>query len=221
MNEELISEPKDRPTGSPGAAPAKGPRLARVKVRRHDPSTGDAAFYEEFDGVPFEDRSVLEVLHYIYRQRDPSLAYRHICTKGYCSSCMLVVNGVPVLACQYPAQPEMIIEPHPKFPVVRDLVVDLEQDSDGGWKGIEPARGSATSPLSASGPRTGGHQAQINLDKCVHCRDCMAVCPAAVYSFFKKKVQVIDGDSCLGPSCNMCVDTCWKMAISMVPRSQL
>lgn len=189
--------------------------LARVRVRRHDPSTGVQPFYDEFDGVPFEDRSVLEVLHAIYEERDPSLAYRHVCTKGFCGSCQMVVNGVPVLACQSPAQAEMTIEPHPKFPVVRDLVVDLERDTDAGVRGSKPPT-LATAPASSERPPAlVGPRAQIDPEKCVHCQDCVAACPVGVHRFVDKRVQAVDRASCLGPSCNMCVDTCWKMAIFM------
>ncbi len=196
---------------------SSGEGLAHVKVRRYDPTAGGQPSYDEFDGIPFADRSVLDVLHSIYQERDPSLAYRHVCTKGFCGSCMLVVNGLPVLACQYPALADMTIEPHPKFPVIRDLVVGLGLDVAEGRKDAvivgDAAAGSSAEAVSAVGSR-----ADIDPKACVHCQDCVAVCPVGVYSFVSKRVKVIDPDSCLGPSCNMCVDTCWKMAIKMVPR---
>ena len=190
--------------------------LARVRVRRHDPSSGVQPFYDEFQGVPYEDRSVLEGLHSIYEQQDPSLAFRHVCTKGFCGSCQMVVNGVPVLACQSPALVEMTIEPHPKFPVVRDLVVDLWEDSGSEVNGSKPPSPPTAPVASATAPALVGPRAQIDPEKCVHCQDCVAVCPVGVHRFLNKRVQSVDRASCLGPSCNMCVDTCWKMAIYMM-----
>ncbi|MDO8690012.1 MAG: 2Fe-2S iron-sulfur cluster-binding protein [Dehalococcoidia bacterium] len=190
--------------------------LARVRVRRHDPSSGAQPFFDEFDGVPFEDRSVLEVLHAIYQERDPSLAYRHVCTKGFCGSCQMVVNGVPVLACQSPAQAEMTIEPHPRFPVVRDLVVDRGWETDAGVRASHPPAPVISPASTERAPTLTGPRAQIDPDKCVHCQDCVSVCPVGVHRFVDKRVQAIDRASCLGPSCNMCVDTCWKMAIYMM-----
>ncbi len=56
---------------------------------------------------------------------------------------------------------------------------------------------------------------EIDPKKCVHCQDCIGVCPIGVYRFLNKRVQVVDAKSCLGTSCQMCADTCWRMAISV------
>jgi succinate dehydrogenase/fumarate reductase-like Fe-S protein len=34
---------------------------------------------------------------------------------------------VPVFSCHEPATEKMVIKPHPKFTVIRDLVVDFEK----------------------------------------------------------------------------------------------
>lgn len=56
---------------------------------------------------------------------------------------------------------------------------------------------------------------EIDLKKCVHCQDCVAICPVGVYRFLDKRVLVVDARSCLGPSCQMCADSCWKMALTV------
>ncbi|MBI2954034.1 MAG: 4Fe-4S dicluster domain-containing protein [Chloroflexi bacterium] len=56
---------------------------------------------------------------------------------------------------------------------------------------------------------------EIDYRKCVHCQDCIGVCPVGVYKFVGKRVRVVDPKSCLGPSCQMCADACWKMAITV------
>src|SRR3972149_2491991 len=115
MKKRRLSKVEQQQPGSSNTELAGDQRLGRVRVLRYDPSTGREPFYEEFDGVPFQDRSVIAVLRYIYKNRDSSLSHRHECTRGFCRSCMLLVNGAPVLACQHPAGPEMTVEPHPKF----------------------------------------------------------------------------------------------------------
>lgn len=45
------------------------------------------------------------------------------------------VNGEPVLACQELAAEEMVIEPHPKFQVIKDLVVDFDEVKEEMLKG--------------------------------------------------------------------------------------
>jgi len=38
------------------------------------------------------------------------------------------VNGNPALACNKLAEKEMKIEPHPKFKVIKDLIVEFEDE---------------------------------------------------------------------------------------------
>ncbi|MDP2643979.1 MAG: 2Fe-2S iron-sulfur cluster-binding protein [Desulfobacterales bacterium] len=103
------------------------PDLATVKVFRYDPSRDTQARYETFEGVPYRDRSVLEVIHLICEERDPTIAFREGCDNGTCTGCAMVVNGEPVLACQQAAEKEMVIEPHPKFKIIKDLVIDFDE----------------------------------------------------------------------------------------------
>lgn len=102
--------------------------LARVKVFRFDPVVDKEPRYDTFEGIPYEDCSVLEVIQTIYEKRDPSLAFRQGCLNGTCVSCAVVVNGRAMLACQKLAEKEMVIEPHPKYKIIKDLVVDFNEE---------------------------------------------------------------------------------------------
>ena len=100
-----------------------------VKIYRSDPADDAAPRYETYE-VPVRPKStVLEVLNYIYRHCDSSLAYRYACKIGFCVSCLVEVNGKPVYSCMKTAEPEMVIEPHHKYQLIRDLVVDLSEAS--------------------------------------------------------------------------------------------
>lgn len=101
--------------------------LAKVKIFRFDPSVDKKPRYETFDEIPYKDRSVLEVIKIIYEHYDQSLALREGCNNGTCTGCTMMVNGEPVLACQKLAEKEMVIEPHPKFQIIKDLVVDFNE----------------------------------------------------------------------------------------------
>ena len=101
--------------------------LAVVRISRFDPTVDKEARFETFDGILYEDHSVLEVIEAIYEERDPTLAFRQGCNNGTCTGCAIVVNGEPVLACQKLAEKEMVIEPHPKFRIIKDLVVDFNE----------------------------------------------------------------------------------------------
>ncbi|MFH0914015.1 MAG: 2Fe-2S iron-sulfur cluster-binding protein [Chloroflexota bacterium] len=99
--------------------------LGKVKMFRYDPGVDTEPKYVEYQ-VPYEGRTVLDVLRYIYENQDSTFAYRWACTKGFCRACVLSVNGKGVLACMKSAEKDMKIDPHPKYPLVKDLLVDFE-----------------------------------------------------------------------------------------------
>jgi len=107
--------------------------IAHVKVFRHDPAAAEGPHYDDFE-VPYgEGDTVLDVLNHIYEHFDQSLGFRSACRKGKCGSCPVVVNGRPAFSCREPAAPELVIEPHRKFRLIRDLVVDFDREGgDGG-----------------------------------------------------------------------------------------
>jgi succinate dehydrogenase / fumarate reductase iron-sulfur subunit len=82
----------------------------------------------EVDGLT-PDMMLLDAIHRIKAQ-DETLSYRHSCGEGVCGSDGLNINGRNGLACITPLkdlkQP-IEIRPLPGLPVIRDLVVDMEQ----------------------------------------------------------------------------------------------
>ncbi len=98
--------------------------LATVKLFRFDPEVDREPRYDEFQ-VPYKGRTVMDVLSHIYQNLDSTFAFRWACTKGFCRCCVVSVNGKPALACRKAAEAVMIIEPHPKFKLIKDLLVDL------------------------------------------------------------------------------------------------
>ncbi len=96
-----------------------------VKVFRTDPKDPSKTGYDTFT-VPFEKgQSILGVLKYIYENLDPSLAFYNSCRIGKCTGCHVRVNRKTRLACTTIADgKDLVLEPLPGYPVVRDLVVD-------------------------------------------------------------------------------------------------
>jgi succinate dehydrogenase/fumarate reductase iron-sulfur protein len=101
-------------------------KLGLVKLYRFDPVVDTEPKYSEYK-VPYRGYTVANVLSYIYENLDSTFAFRWACTKGFCRCCVVSVNGRPVLSCMEPASQNMIIEPHPKFQVLKDLVVDFSK----------------------------------------------------------------------------------------------
>jgi succinate dehydrogenase/fumarate reductase-like Fe-S protein len=64
------------------------------------------------------------------REEAPDFACRtSTCFKGKCGSCLMRVNGEDVYGCVTLIRPgeTVVIEPHSKFAVIRDVVVDFSQ----------------------------------------------------------------------------------------------
>ncbi len=100
--------------------------LAQVRLFRFDPGLDNHPWYQDFE-APYEGRSVLDTLQYIYENLDSSFAFRWACQQGCCRGCVMLVNGTPVFACRKSAEKVMVIEPHPKFEILKDLVVDFDR----------------------------------------------------------------------------------------------
>ncbi len=105
------------------------PETITLSVARYRPEYESEPTLQSYE-VPYrKDWVVLDALNYIKDNLDGSLAFRWSCRMGVCGSCGMVVNGTPKLTCaaflsDYLPGP-IRVEPLRFFPVVRDLVVDL------------------------------------------------------------------------------------------------
>jgi len=77
------------------------------------------------------DLMVLDVLE-LLKEQDPTVSYRRSCREGVCGSDGVNMNGKNGLACITPLSEvaksdKLSIRHLPGLPVVRDMVVDMEQ----------------------------------------------------------------------------------------------
>ena len=56
--------------------------------------------YRTYDVPRNESQTVLDVVTYVQRELDPTLAYRFSCRVGVCGSCAMTVNGRPRWTCR-------------------------------------------------------------------------------------------------------------------------
>ena len=101
--------------------------LAKVTIFRFDPSKDDKPRYDVFENMPYEAMRVTDVLNYILKNIDSTLAYRYSCRTGLCDACLMKVNGKVEVPCKKLAEKEMLLEPVDKFVILKDLVVDFSQ----------------------------------------------------------------------------------------------
>ncbi len=107
----------------------QGERM-RFRIYRYNPETDKEPYMQDYtlDNVS-ADMMLLDALLLI-KEQDPTLGFRRSCREGVCGSDGMNINGTNGLACITPLtglkQP-VEIRPMPRLPVIRDLIVDMEQ----------------------------------------------------------------------------------------------
>jgi succinate dehydrogenase / fumarate reductase, iron-sulfur subunit len=155
-----------------------------LKVFRLDPQKYKEPHYETFtvDAKP-TDR-LLDCLNMVRWEQDGSLAYRMSCGHGICGSDGMTINGVSALACQklvkdYEEGKEILVEPLSVFPVVKDLVVDLEPFFEC-EKLVHPKGDIAMRRPEAGKENLQSIEERNRFDddiKCIMCACCVSACP--------------------------------------------
>ena len=167
--------------------------------------------FRRYDVPRRESQTVLDVVTFVQRHVDPSLAYRYACRVGMCGSCAMSVNGKARWTCRthvdaVAADGALEIAPLNHLPIVRDLVVDMAPFFDKWAK----ARGSFV-PTSTRrdafarvAPSSAKRRAIDATIECIGCAVCYASCdvvgwkpdylgPAALNRAFTLVSDVRDG----------------------------
>jgi len=154
-----------------------------LEVTRYRPGHDTEPRTESFS-VPYrKDWVVLDALNHIKDRVDGSLTYRWSCRMGVCGSCGMMVNGVPKLTCSaflrdYHPGP-VLVEPLANFPVIRDLVVDLDDFMEK-LRRVKPWLIRETEkPVSEGEYRQTPAQLEAfkQFSMCINCMLCYAACP--------------------------------------------
>jgi fumarate reductase iron-sulfur subunit len=150
---------------------------------------GGEGEYQSF-AVPRRDsQTVLDVVTWIQRHADPTLAYRFACRVGVCGSCAMTVNGRPRWTCR--THVSKVIEdgrveigPLANLPVIRDLAADLTPFFEK-WQKAEgtfvPSR-TRHEPLETISPESPERQAANAAIECINCGVCYAACDTVRWS---------------------------------------
>src|ERR1700684_88956 len=120
----------------------KPPERFKLRMRRYDPESGEAPYWDEHTIELEPHRSVLEAILQAKDRFDASIGVRCSCRQAICGSCGIRVNGEPALAChthldaaKLGAKDGVIeIEPMGNMPVIKDLIVDMDAVH---WKKIQ------------------------------------------------------------------------------------
>jgi len=120
----------------------KPPEQFRLRMRRYDPESGEAPYWDEQTIELEPHRSVLEAILQARDRFDGSIGIRCSCRQAICGSCGVRINGQPALACHTHLDAAMAdardgfieIEPMGNMPVIKDLIVDMDAVH---WKKVQ------------------------------------------------------------------------------------
>lgn len=156
-----------------------------VEVWRSE-SSGSFASYM----VPRLDKqTILDVVTYIQRKLDNTLSYRYSCRVGMCGTCAMTVNGVPRWTCRtqaslFESSDRIRIEPLKNFPVIKDLVVNMDpffqkwKAAGGAFSGADQGKDD----FAKVRPDSIARQAADQAIECIGCGVCYSACDVVRWS---------------------------------------
>ena len=157
-------------------------QIKKFVVTRFDPDKDDAPRTQSYE-VPCEPQwKVLDALNFIKDEIDGTLSHRWSCRMAVCGSCGMMVNGKPSLTCKDALSSygdTVEVGPLANFPVVRDLVIELDGFMDK-LKQVKPWIIRAKERAVEEGPI---RQSQEELEQfkqfslCINCMLCYSACP--------------------------------------------
>ena len=140
--------------------------------------------YVEYEVPRQTSQTVLDVVTYIQRKLDSTLAYRYACRVGMCGSCAMTVNGIPRWTCRTHVsavageESTLQIAPLANLPVVRDLATDMREFFDK-WaraKGQFKSARTRDDDFAAVRPASKEEHARQAGIECIGCGVCYAAC---------------------------------------------
>ncbi len=154
-----------------------------LEVFRYLPDEGPEPRFQNYEISPPDDWVVLDALNYIKAEIDPTLSFRWSCRMGICGSCGMMVDGEPRLTCEtflrdYDAD-TVRIEPLTHFPVIRDLVINMDDfmqklPSVSPWLLPEEERPVEAGEYLQNPGEVARYQ---RFSLCINCMLCYSACP--------------------------------------------
>ena len=155
----------------------------KFKVKRFNPELDPSPRWGEYDVEIEPTDRVLDGLNFIKWNLDSSLTYRKSCAHGICGSDVLVINGRNRLACKYLMKQALkeskviSIEPLRGFPVVKDLVVDME-GFFAKYRSVKPYLITYDPEPEKERYQSAAEHARIqDTTNCILCAACTTSCP--------------------------------------------
>lgn len=157
--------------------------MLTVSIYRYHPELDEKPYMQDFQvDTGGKDLMVLDVLN-LLKIQERSLTYRRSCREGVCGSDGMNINGTNGLACITPLSSvvknnKLVLRPLPALPVIRDLVIDMDQF----YKQYEKIKPLLINDTPAPGiERLQSPEEREKLDglyECILCACCSTACPS-------------------------------------------
>jgi succinate dehydrogenase / fumarate reductase iron-sulfur subunit len=156
-----------------------------LKIKRYDPDS-KRSWLQHYQLEAGRIIRFVDVFRKINNELDPTLAWNSACEHGQCGTCAVKVNGKPLLACELLVENAVAdfgttifkIEPITAAPVIRDLIVDLEQ----AYKRVEKVKPyiieHTPKPDTANEYKISPRELERYVDatRCINCFCCATAC---------------------------------------------
>ena len=153
----------------------------KFRIYRYNPEKDKAPYMQDYElALEAGNKMLLDALLQI-KAMDDSLSLRKSCREGVCGSDAMNINGRNGLACITPISSfkgTVEIRPVPGLPVIRDMVVDMEQFYQQ-YRAVKPWLTVNDAETETEYLQTPEQRDQLDgLYECILCGCCSTSCPS-------------------------------------------
>ena len=153
----------------------------RFKIYRYNPDLDSKPYIQDYELNDIEPGMMLLAALLKLKEQDETLSFRRSCGEGVCGSDSMNINGMNGLACITPLselKEPVEIMPLPGLPVVRDLIVDMEQFYHQ-YREVKPYLIVNDPMPEVELPQTPEQREKLDgLYECILCACCSTSCPS-------------------------------------------
>jgi fumarate reductase iron-sulfur subunit len=139
--------------------------------------------YQTFEVPHRDNQTVLDVVTWVQRHADPTLAYRFACRVGMCGSCAMTVNGRPRWTCRTHVSRvvengRLEIGPLANMAVIKDLACDMGEFF-AKWqraRGVFAPSKTRREPIERIAPASPARVSADAAIECINCGVCYSAC---------------------------------------------
>jgi succinate dehydrogenase / fumarate reductase iron-sulfur subunit len=152
-----------------------------LRIQRFNPETDQRPHWEKYQVEVEPTDRLLDALHQVKWYQDGTLAFRRSCAHGVCGSDAMTINSVNRLACKVLMSElgsRVSVEPLRGFPIIKDLVVDMEPFFDK-YRSVKPYLINYEPDPPVERFQSPEDRARFDdTTKCILCGACTSSCPS-------------------------------------------